>query len=142
MGGEHVGWRPGLAALLRALKHSSSDAPSSRHNHPALLAMHGLRGVASMNGPTVDQVFALLREWTTLQKVLIQSFTRCHFTERVMNRTVDFSSDVRARQWYMRAGKDVQLGRGSFVGSQSNSTLVKTTMINTFPVSLCWTSRT
>ena len=95
-----------------------------------------------MNGPTVDQVFALLREWTTLQKVLIQSFTRCHFTERVMNRTVDFSSDVRARQWYMRAGKDVQLGRGSFVGSQSNSTLVKTTMINTFPVSLCWTSRT
>ena len=67
-----------------------------------------------MNGPTVDQVFALLREWTTLQKVLIHS---APVHQRVMARTMDFSSASQAV--VKRAGKDVQLGRGSFVGKLS-----------------------
>ena len=106
--GEHVGWRPDLAAL-RALKLGCPKLTTI-----PLLAMHGPRGVAPMNGPTAVQVFALLREWTTLQKVLIHSMPPL---PRVMGCTLDFSSESQAV--VKRAGKDVQLGHGSFVGKLS-----------------------
>ena len=106
--GEHVGWTPGLDAL-RALKLGCPKLTTI-----PLLAIHGPRGEFSMNPSTVDQVFALLREWTTLQKVLIHSGP---VHQRVMDRTMDFSSESQAV--VTRAGKDVQLGRGSFVGKLS-----------------------
>ena len=71
-----------------------------------------------MNGPAVDQLFALLREWPTLQKVLIHS---APVHKRVMDRTMDFASESQAV--VQRAGKDVQLGRGSFVGKLSVESL-------------------
>ena len=107
-GGEHVGWRPGLAAL-RALKLGCPKLTTI-----PLLAMHGPRGVAPMGQLAVDQVFALLREWTTLHKVLIHSMP---FYTRVMARTMDFSSESQAV--VNRAGKAVYLGPGSFVGKLS-----------------------
>ena len=67
-----------------------------------------------MNGLAVDQLFALLREWPTLQKVLIHS---APVHKRVMDRTMDFASESQAV--VKREGKDVQLGRGSFVGKLS-----------------------
>ena len=67
-----------------------------------------------MNGPAVDQLFALLREWPTLQKVLIHS---APVHKRLMDRTMDFASESQAV--VKREGKDVQLGRGSFVGKLS-----------------------
>ena len=71
-----------------------------------------------MNGPAVDQLFALLREWPTLQKVLIHSAEGPDLLhKRVMDRTMDFASESQAV--VKRAGKDVQLGRGSFVGKLS-----------------------
>ena len=111
-GGEHVGWTPGLDALLK-LKLGCPKLTTI-----PLLAIHGSRAwsgtAASMNGLAVDQLFALLREWPTLQKVLIHS---APVHKRVMDRTMDFASESQAV--VKRAGKDVQLGRGSFVGKLS-----------------------
>ena len=120
--GQHVGWTPGLDALLK-LKLGCPKLTTI-----PLLAMHGsrekwdgggvTREVASMNGPAVDQVFALLREWPTLQKVLIHSeWGPDLLHKRVMDRTMDFASESQAV--VRREGKDVQLGRGSFVGKLS-----------------------
>ena len=110
--GEHVGWTPGLDALLK-LKLGCPKLTTI-----PLLAIHGSRAwsgtAASMNGLAVDQLFALLREWPTLQKVLIHS---APVHKRVMDRTMDFASESQAV--VKRAGKDVQLGRGSFVGKLS-----------------------
>ena len=111
-GGEHVGWTPGLDALLK-LKLGCPKLTTI-----PLLAIHGSRAwsgtAASMNGLAVDQLFALLREWPTLQKVLIHS---APVHKRVMDRTMDFASESQAV--VKREGKDVQLGRGSFVGKLS-----------------------
>ena len=109
--GQHVGWTPGLDALLK-LKLGCPKLTTI-----PLLAIHGSRArgtAASMNGLAVDQLFALLREWPTLQKVLIHS---APVHKRVMDRTMDFASESQAV--VKRAGKDVQLGRGSFVGKLS-----------------------
>ena len=82
-----------------------------------------------MNGPAVDQVFALLREWPTLQKVLIHSAWGPDLLhKRVMDRTMDFASESQAV--VKRAGKDVQLGRGSFVGKLSVEFLSFDTVID------------
>ena len=63
-------------------------------------------------------MFALLREWPTLQKVLIHSAWGPDLLhKRVMDRTMDFASESQAV--VKREGKDVQLGRGSFVGKLS-----------------------
>ena len=59
-------------------------------------------------------MFALLREWPTLQKVLIHS---APVHQRVMARTMDFASESQAV--VKRAGEEVQLGRGSFAGKLS-----------------------
>ena len=120
--GEHVGWTPGLDALLK-LKLGCPKLTTI-----PLLAIHGSRArgtAASMNGPAVDQVFALLREWPTLQKVLIHS---APVHKRVMDRTMDFASESQAV--VKRAGKDVQLGRGSFVGKLSVEFLSFDTVID------------
>ena len=115
--GEHVGWTPGLDAL-RALKLGCPKLTTipllAIPGSPAFLLFLSGPMNGPMNGPTVDQVFALLREWTTLQKVLIHSGP---VHQRVMDRTMDFSSESQAV--VTRAGKDVQLGRGSFVGKLS-----------------------
>jgi len=119
--GEHVGWTPGLDALLK-LKLGCPKLTTI-----PLLAIHGSRGrgpghTASMNGPAVDQLFALLREWPTLQKVLIHSVPDCEYRGALHHSalhqcTMDFASESQAV--VKRAGKDVQLGHGSFVGKLS-----------------------
>ena len=93
--GEHVGWNLGEPDGLTALKALKRGCP--KLTTIPLLSMNGNRTISVLPNVVlstliktrVDQVFALLREWSTLQKVLIHSLP---LHKQVLAKTMDLAS--------------------------------------------------
>ena len=106
--GEHVGWNLGEPNGLVALQALKLKCPNL--TTIPLLSMNGNRlglgdiGLGAETKTRVDQVFALLREWSTLQKVLIHSLP---MHKQVLVNTMDAAS------------KYEQGLRGAFLGKLS-----------------------
>ena len=88
--GEHVGWSLGYGGLaaLQALKRGCPKLTTI-----PLISMNETRPrTMSLTKTRVDQVFALLHEWSTLQKVLIHSLP---LHKHVLANTMDMASGNR-----------------------------------------------
>ena len=87
--GEHVGWNLGAIGSLGALQSLKLGCP--KLTTIPLLSLNGSRPriMGSLPNPSVNKVFALLREWSTLRKVLIHSLP---MHKQVLAKTMDMAS--------------------------------------------------